>query len=221
MRATLLRITLLAALGLFLARGLFSLPENPPNLVSEVTAHMPASGVTHPLTAVLLNFRGYDTLIEIAVLLLAGVAGLAVGGRAERPARIEFVDQPPVLVALARLLLPAIVLTGMYVLWIGSYRPGGAFQAGAILGAGGVLLAMAGVLRSVHAGFGMRLLLGVGTLVFASVAGFAIVGGGRMLGYPVEHAGQLILLIEFAATWSIAATLTVLFLEISAEETPR
>lgn len=218
---TLLRIALLGALGLFLGRGFFSLPENPPSLAADVADNLASSGVTHPLTAVLLNFRGYDTLIEIAVLLLAGVAGLAVGGRAERPARVEFVDQPPVLLALARLLLPVIVLTGLYLLWIGSYRPGGAFQAGAVMGAGGVLLAMAGVLHSVSAGLGLRLLLGIGTLVFAAVAGLVMLAGGRMLGYPVEHAGMLILLIEFAATWSIAATLTVLFLEISAEEARR
>ena len=39
-----------------------------------VAAHLAESGVTHPVTAVLLNYRGYDTLLEIAVLLLALLA---------------------------------------------------------------------------------------------------------------------------------------------------
>ncbi len=51
---------------------------------------MDRSGVTHPVTAVLLNFRGYDTLLEVAVLLIALVGtwslrlGPAARGR-DRP----------------------------------------------------------------------------------------------------------------------------------------
>ncbi len=47
---------------------------------------MAASGVEHPVTAVLLNFRGYDTLLEIAVLLLALLVMLAVSPREEAAA---------------------------------------------------------------------------------------------------------------------------------------
>lgn len=32
---------------------------------------VPESGVSNPVTAVLLNFRSYDTLLELAVLLAA------------------------------------------------------------------------------------------------------------------------------------------------------
>ncbi|MFN2337821.1 MAG: hypothetical protein ABR544_02485, partial [Gammaproteobacteria bacterium] len=39
-----------------------------PELVQE---HLGTSGVSHPVTAVLLNFRAHDTLLEIGVLLLA------------------------------------------------------------------------------------------------------------------------------------------------------
>jgi multisubunit Na+/H+ antiporter MnhB subunit len=48
---------------------------------------MPESGVDHPVTAVLLNFRSYDTLLEIAVLLLAVVVALAL--REAQPDRPE------------------------------------------------------------------------------------------------------------------------------------
>ena len=53
-----------------------------------VAAHLAESGVSHPVTAVLLNYRGYDTLLEIAVLLLALLVILSVlGDERASPAR--------------------------------------------------------------------------------------------------------------------------------------
>ncbi len=112
-------------------------------LAGQVQARMAASGVSSPVTAVLLNFRGYDTLLEIGVLALAviGLASLLAGDLKPLPA--EPVDDP-VLSALARRLFPVAVLVAGYLLWSGTHAPGGAFQAGAVLGSGGVLLHLAG-----------------------------------------------------------------------------
>lgn len=130
----------LLALGLLpllltLLRAVWTMPAEPPNLAAAVAARLADSGVKHPLTAVLLNYRGYDTLLEIAVLWLAGLAALALAperAAAPRPAH-------PVLVGLLRILAPALAMTAGYLLWAGGFRPGGAFQAGSILGAGLVL----------------------------------------------------------------------------------
>ena len=46
-----------------------------PQLLQE---NLSASGVEHPVTAVLLNFRSYDTLLEIAVLVIAAMAGISM-----------------------------------------------------------------------------------------------------------------------------------------------
>ena len=54
-----------------LAWAILDLPAPGRALPAALAAHMDASGVEHPVTAVLLNFRGYDTLLEVAVLLLA------------------------------------------------------------------------------------------------------------------------------------------------------
>jgi multisubunit Na+/H+ antiporter MnhB subunit len=48
--------------------------ENHPRII--IDQGIPLSGVTHPVTAVLLNFRSYDTLLEVAVLLSAAFAVL-------------------------------------------------------------------------------------------------------------------------------------------------
>jgi len=64
-------------------------PSGGVDLRTAVAANMTASGVEHPVTAVLLNFRGYDTLLEIAVLLLppliTAIITLAAGMLAESP----------------------------------------------------------------------------------------------------------------------------------------
>jgi multisubunit Na+/H+ antiporter MnhB subunit len=48
-------------------------------LARAVATHLELSGVSNPVTAVLLNFRGYDTLLELAVLLAAVLGILALG----------------------------------------------------------------------------------------------------------------------------------------------
>ena len=104
-------------------------------LAGQVAANLADSGVTNPVTAVLLNFRAYDTLLELAVLLAALLGIFALG-----PARPGFKEGGPVLDGLIRWLVPLLVVTGGYLLWVGAHAPGGAFQAGALLAAAAVLM---------------------------------------------------------------------------------
>ncbi len=183
-------------------------------LGEQVGARLGDSGVSNPVTAVLLNFRGYDTLLEMAVLLLA-----VFGMRA-------LIDQPPgpepatgpVLDALGRVLAPFAILVAGYLLWVGSHAPGGAFQAGSVLGAAGVLLILSGWRpRQPFERASLRLGLVVGLGVFVAIAALALPAGGRLLEYPLGQAGILILLVEAAATVSIALILAGLFLGIPSE----
>jgi multisubunit Na+/H+ antiporter MnhB subunit len=206
--------------GLFaltLIVALFELPEPVVRLADEVAANMPASGVEHPVTAVLLNFRGYDTLLEIAVLLLALLATLAVVPEAGLP--MTEADGEPVLQTVAQIAAPLIVLAAFYLLWAGAHRPGGAFQAGAVLAAGAVLLRLAGVVPGwVRPGSRLRAGLAGGFLVFLAVAAGLLVGG-RLLEYPEDAAGVLILLIEASLTFSLGLILAGLFLFLSGDRT--
>ena len=63
---------LLAALALAVAAalswGALDLPRTD-GVAPLVERRLDESGVSNPVTAVLLNFRGYDTLLEITVLL--------------------------------------------------------------------------------------------------------------------------------------------------------
>lgn len=177
-------------------------------LTEHVAERLPSSGVSNPVTAVLLSFRAYDTLLELAVLLAAVLGILALGQ--DRPVAHT---SAPLLRALVRWLAPVLVVTAGYLLWIGAKAPGGAFQAGAVLAAAAVLVRLSG-----HVGVSLpgetarRWLLAGGIGVFVLVGISAMLSGGAFLQYPEEWAGALILVIESAATLAIALTLVLAYL---------
>jgi len=200
----------LLGLGLALIRVLPGPSVEPAGLAAAVEQAMPRSGVAHPVTAVLLNFRGYDTLLELLVLLLTLIGVRSLG---ELPPLEPAPPASPVLAELLRFLTPLLLLVAVYLLWRGSDAPGGAFQAGAVLGAAGVLW----LLAERPAGQGPTelplrpvLVLGVGALLLAGLYG--LLTQGAFLAYPVEVAGGLIFAIEALASVAIATTLVVLFI---------
>jgi multisubunit Na+/H+ antiporter MnhB subunit len=185
-------------------------------LARAVAAHLELSGVSNPVTAVLLNFRGYDTLLELAVLLTAVLGILTLG-----PGRAGYRAAGPIFAALARWLTPLLLVTAGYLLWVGAHAPGGAFQAGATLAAAGIVLRLSGRewIGLPRDGAGLRLVLVAGVGVFLVVGVSLLVLGRPFLGYPPAWAGALILLIESAAMLAIAATLVLAFIggRLSAE----
>jgi multisubunit Na+/H+ antiporter MnhB subunit len=212
----------IAAIGVLALTGIlgwtvWTLPPFSNQMSTLVSSNMSISGVENPVTAVLLNFRGYDTLLEIGVLLLAAVSVLSVA-----PSAVMRTDSTPspILVLLLRLMLPFIILVSGYILWIGKYAPGGAFQAGAVLAAGGILLATAAVRFNLPASKAMPLATGIGLLIFLLVALTTMMVRGNFLQYPVALAGTLILIIEAAATLSIAAVLVRLFVGVKSDAAP-
>ena len=203
---------LAAALGALLVWTMLGLPAPSGRLPALVAARMGESGVTHSVTAVLLNFRGYDTLLEIGVLLLAVLGVLAV--RLAAADTGGTLPPPPgaLLRAFTNLVVPLMVLVAGYLLWAGAHRPGGAFQAGAVLAAAGVLLRLSGRLPALlPPRFWLRAGLLLGFAVFLGVALGMTVIGGALLEYPEPRAGAWITLIETALTISIGLILISLF----------
>jgi multisubunit Na+/H+ antiporter MnhB subunit len=204
-----LALLAITAFGLVLAWALWTLPTEAVGLSSMVSDKMPVSGVDAQVTAVLLNFRSYDTLLEIAVLLVA-LLGVWYQGSLHLPN-----DDPrpgPVLEGLVRLLVPVIIVVSGYILWLGSHAAGGAFQAGALLaGAGVLMLVVSAEKLALRDGTFMRTVLVAGTGVFTLVAGGLMLSGRQMLQYPLDYAGGFILIIEAASTLTIGITLTLLF----------
>lgn len=201
------------ALVTSLGWAVVTLPTSASGLANQVQAALDYSGVTHPVTAVLLNFRSYDTLLEIGVLVLAV---FCVWSLPQSPAWLLGFSQMaagPVLGTLVRLLVPLMVVVSSYLLWQGGHAPGGAFQGGAVLGAVWVLLLLAGLrpFLWLH-GWPMRTALVLGFAVFLAVAVGVMMTRGHLLEYPHPWAKDLILLIEAMLTLSIAFILAALFL---------
>lgn len=209
---------LLAALfATTLVAAMFNLGAPTVDLPGAVAAQLTHSGVAHPVAAVLLNFRGYDTLLEVAVLLLAllGILGVSHDDGVTTPTP----PGEPVLQALARMAVPFMILTAGYLLWVGAHRPGGAFQAGVVLAAAVVLLNLARVLPAwTRPGLLLRLGWVSGFLIFLAVAA-ALISQGHLLQYPPAWAGALILLIEVGLTISIGLIMSGLFLLLTERQT--
>lgn len=205
-RAAVTTLALSATLGALLLLAVGSL-EPSPGLAGPVTEALPRSGVDNPVTAVLLNYRSFDTLLEIGVLLLAVLAVRALGLSID-PAE-EKLTASAVLDGLVRVVVPAGVLVGAYLLWAGAWTPGGAFQAGAVWAGALVLMRLARPAAVV----GLRLteVAWIGLAVFAAAAVATYLARGLPLAYPAGQAGAWILVIEIAAAVSIAVVLYRLF----------
>lgn len=191
--------------------AILSLPVAPVGLCDAVTAELDCSGVANPVTAVLLNFRGYDTLLEMGVLLLAVIATWAIRrGTVPEPA-----DPGAVLSILSGVQVPAMILIAGYLLWAGADAPGGAFQAGAILASAGIMLWLAGRHRPGQLrGLPLRAGLVIGLLLFLVIGTFGALGGASFLALPPESATVLTVLLEIAAFVSIGLLLFDMFTSV-------
>lgn len=212
-----LRALLATALGIglfgVLTYSVWPLAALEAPMAERVADALPASGVSHPVTAVLLNFRAWDTLLELLVVLLA-----LLGIRQVQLPALHLQTPWPLLQGWSQWLAPLALLLGTYVLWRGAEAPGGAFQAGALWAAGAIILRLNGGLPALYwQRATIRVSVLAGLLVFVLTAMATAALGPGWLSYPEGWAKPLILTIEVAATLSLAITLTLLVIADEAE----
>lgn len=205
-RVLLAGVTISIFLGLTFA--ILSLPPDAAGLAERVDAELAATGVRNSVTATLLHFRGYDTLLELAVLLLALIAIRAIRRGEASPPR----PGGEILTVLAGLQAPAMILVAGYLLWAGADAPGGAFQAGAVLAAAGVLLVLAGVqLPQRTDGLQFRVGLIAGLAVFVGLGIAGVLASSAFLDYSRLGVRVVTLVLEGGATVSIGLVLLEMF----------
>lgn len=180
-------------------------------------------GAEHEITAVLLHVRAYDTLLEAAVLLAAAITVLAIS-EATRPAprpaagwgdqRAGTREVPAYVRFFAVTVTPLLVLLAAWILFAGTSRTGGAFQAGALLAGTWIMLHLAGSSPVRWAGRSMNALLvaGVSAFLVAAVAGVAL--RGSWLSLDPAWSGVAIIGVETALTLAVAASLAVAFMAL-------
>lgn len=145
-------LTLLLAIGgLFASLLLGYTPDAELNQTARYYAERtaPDIGAANIVTAIIVTYRGLDTLGEVTVLFLsAAIVGLVLA-LGEKSARAKQVAVPvgELLSTGSRYLAPLIMLLGVYVFVNGHLTPGGGFQGGAILASGVLLLLLTDPLK--------------------------------------------------------------------------
>ncbi len=126
----------------------------------------------------------------------------------------------PIVREISDLLIPAILLFGLYVQFHGDYGPGGGFQAGVIIAVAIILYALIHGLeraRSLIPDRVLRVLMALGVLLYAGVGFASLALGAEFLNYSVLGKNQIagqhlgIFLIEFGVGTTVAAVLISLF----------
>lgn len=207
-----------AVLSLLVAGALVAavhyLPDPSPSLAPEADRELAATGLGNAVTAVLIAYRSFDTMLEKVVLVLAVVGVWSVapdrlwGGR---PAPLGPARPDAALVFLARILAPVGLVIGVQIFWVGADDPGGAFQGGAILAAMWIIVMMARLSEPPRIASGWlraALISGPAVFMLAGLAGPLM--AGSFFAYPAWFAKPLILVIEAFMVLSIAVTLPLL-----------
>lgn len=199
-----------AALGITLAFAVHAL-QTGPGLGADVDQALQSTGVSHEITAVLLNLRSYDTLLEVAVLLVAAIIAVAVSNhRSSAGSPVELVGPTP-RQALVRILAPVVTLIALWLLFAGSSQPGGAFHAGALLAGLVIMLHLGGGPLPVLSATRLLAAASAGVLMFIGMGALMLVDGA-WLQWPTSISTEVIVSIELLLTVSICAALVTLHL---------
>ncbi len=182
--------------------------------------------IPNAVTAVLGTFRGYDTLGEVFVVLTAGIGVLFLLGSGRGGSGISTLEPNARLRhdliprTVGRLLIPFILLFGLYVQFHGEYGPGGGFQAGAFIAAAVILFALLeGEERTLKV-IPQRVLIGLtagGALLYTAVGIAGMLLGGNFLDYsvlaenPVKGQQYGIILIEAGVGLTVTGVLLSIF----------
>ena len=188
-------VLLLYAVGDFPAWG----DTRSPASQSEISRHFIAeaegeTAVPNMVTAVLADYRGYDTMFETVVIFTAGIAiiGILGMGRLTDPESLdpqpetEAGDRDMIVINTCRLLIPVMQLFALYVVAHGHHSPGGGFQGGVILGASFILWAIARDLPTALQRIRPRrmiFLACVGVLIYAGAGAMCMLVDGALLDY--------------------------------------
>jgi multisubunit Na+/H+ antiporter MnhB subunit len=133
----------------------FGSPDAPTN--NEVAERYLAKGIeetgaVNAVAGMIINYRGFDTLGESHVLfvavcvVMAVMMGVTAGKQRKQEMREEKKEEmlfdltkDPILNVAVRILVPIILLFGVYIMFNGHLSPGGGFSGGSVVGAGLIL----------------------------------------------------------------------------------
>lgn len=200
------RFTALICLAMCIISLIVVIPVGPSlSAASLIQEHLNNSGVENPVTAVLLNYRSIDTLLELAVIYVAVLPVCALSFN--QITTVRCVHSDTVLRGLTSVVAPATIITAIYLLYNGTRLPGGAFQAAALLAGLSGLIAFSGFRHFLKQKALNNTLMVSGILIFTAIGFSHYILPASFLAYPREYATTVIITIEIFATVSITAIL--------------
>lgn len=200
--------------------------------------------VPNLVSAILADYRNYDTMLETTVIFTAGMAivgllvlplaPLAMGRRPRDPVehanRISPLKRDPIIEEACRVLYPPIQLFALYVLAHGHYSPGGGFQGGVIMGASFVMLAICFDLKTAMAKLRAPAYLGLaalGVMLYAGTGVLCMALGGNFFDYaaltailplPAEECRSLgILIVETGVAITVSTIIFSIYADLASE----
>ncbi len=231
-------------IGLLLIWAVKDFPEwgdpQSPASSSPVSSHFIAktgvdTEVPNMVTAVLADYRGFDTMLETVVVFIAGLAVLAIllGGPKRRTRDRDFIVEfePDLIVTnTVRLIVPVIQIFALYVLAHGHVSPGGGFQGGVAMGASFILIALSWDLKTALSRFSIErcfTVAGLGILIYAGIGLASMFFGGEFLDYahlakilpisPEMARYHAMLGVEIGVGFTVTAIMFALYASLSTD----
>ncbi len=235
---------LVLVIGLLLSWAVQDFPSwgdpHAPASSSPVSSHFIANTgvdteVPNMVTAVLADYRGFDTMFETVVVFIAGLAVVSIlrGGPARRTRDREFVvDFEPDLIVTntVRLIVPVIQIFAFYVLAHGHVSPGGGFQGGVAMGASFILIALSWDLRTALSRFPIErcfAIAALGIVIYAGIGLLSMMLGGEFLDYahlstvlpvsPEMARYHAMLGVEIGVGFTVTAIMFALYASLSTD----
>lgn len=189
----------------------FGSADNPAN--NEVVGRylengLSETGAVNTVAGIILDYRAFDTFGESVVLFLAAVSVIALlrrksesgySGREDQRGGTEHEEDEErdiILEQVARLLVPFILMFGVYVVLNGHLSPGGGFSGGTVMGAGLILYANAFGHRRIHRFFSFKtftVMSSSALMVYSLSKGYSFFMGANHLesGIPLGRPGNI------------------------------
>jgi multicomponent Na+:H+ antiporter subunit B len=151
-------------------------------------------GAPNVITGILLTYRAFDTLGEVAVLfMVAAGVGLVLGASAKGAgAEAESEKATPaseIVQSAAQIMVPLIAIFAAYIIMNGHISAGGGFQGGAVIASAVMLLLLANPSHKLNAAF-LSITESIAGVLFVLVGIAGLIFAGGFLDNRVLPLGQ-------------------------------
>jgi multicomponent Na+:H+ antiporter subunit B len=186
------------------------------------TIALPQRHTTNAVTAVVFDYRGFDTLGE-EFILFGAVMGVVLLLRGDREPEVEERVQSDQLRVVGAVAVGIVFLVGLWLVAFGFVTPGGGFQGGVVLAGAVALIFLAqgyGPWRRLASESALDPLEGLGVGTYVAVGFAALIAGAPFLhnligpgGSGTLHSGGSMPFLNWGTAIEVAAANVVLYSE--------